>query len=484
MTNHSTTPDPDLAPATDRPGHIELHGVDYIPDTERHGRPRDLFALWATPAVSSYLAIISGAVLIRMGLSLWDAIAVTIIGGLFSIATGVVAITGPRSGTPSQVVTRAMYGVRGNRVAIAVNGWFVSVCYVAIGWSTAALVGFALAERMGLSASVPVKLVVIALIAGLTVLLAVYGQATIIKLYGPLSIVLALVFLSVGAFVFANADYSFVQPEPLTGFARWATVIAGVTLIASGPLSYTISSDFARYLPRDSSPVAVAGYTALGSFLPAVVVGTVGVLAATVVDMKDPEIGLQAFGPTWLHILFLLAVIVGVMANNTLTTYSAGLAMQAVGVPVRRSVAVLITGLIAFAMTVFALLVWDFLSTVADLLSLMVTLVGPIMAVYISDIILRRNGYEGLELGDESRTSKYWFTGGVNLAGAISVVSGAVLALLCAYAPGVYVGPIGAALNGLDLSLPVGMIVAGGLYAVLYRVLYGRPEVGRRGGVR
>ncbi len=476
MTSHDPTIDPSRTlPDSDRPGHIETHGVDYIPDSERHGRPRELFTLWATPAVSSYLGIISGALLIAFGLELWQALAVTVIGNLFAIATGFVAITGPRSGTPSQVVTRAMYGVRGNRVAIAVNGWFVSVCYIAIGWSAASFTGFSLVERFGIEATAPVKIVVISLIAALTVLLAVYGQATIIRLYGPLAAVLAVIFLAVGAFVFAGADYSFSQPEPLTGVAKWSTLLAGVTLIASGPLSYTISSDFARYLHKDTSPFAVAGYTALGTILPALVVGAVGVLAATAVDMSDPEKGLRAFGPDWLHVVFLMAVIVGVMANNTLTTYSAGLALQAVGLRISRAMAALVTGVICAAMTMYALLVSNFLATVGEMLSLMVTLVGPIMAVYVADIVLRRNDYDGLELSVEGPSSKYWYTGGVNLAGAISVVTAIVLSLLCVYAPGVFTGPIATALDGFDLSLPVGMIVAGVLYAVLYLRLYGRP---------
>jgi NCS1 family nucleobase:cation symporter-1 len=32
---------------TERAGRIEAHGIDYIPDQERHGRPRELFAVWA-----------------------------------------------------------------------------------------------------------------------------------------------------------------------------------------------------------------------------------------------------------------------------------------------------------------------------------------------------------------------------------------------------------------------------------------------------
>jgi len=113
------------------PGQVELHGIDVIPDSERHGSARSLFALWVAPNVN-YLAFVVGGVLIVMGLSIGQAVAALVVGTLFSVATGVVAVTGPVSGTPSQVVTRTMYGVRGNRVAIAVNGWFVSVCCIAL----------------------------------------------------------------------------------------------------------------------------------------------------------------------------------------------------------------------------------------------------------------------------------------------------------------------------------------------------------------
>ena len=34
-------------PSADRLGQVETHGIDYIPETERHGRARELFAVWA-----------------------------------------------------------------------------------------------------------------------------------------------------------------------------------------------------------------------------------------------------------------------------------------------------------------------------------------------------------------------------------------------------------------------------------------------------
>ena len=48
------TPAPpvDEAPPRDRFGGVEAHGIDVIPDSERHGRARELFAVWAAPNVS------------------------------------------------------------------------------------------------------------------------------------------------------------------------------------------------------------------------------------------------------------------------------------------------------------------------------------------------------------------------------------------------------------------------------------------------
>lgn len=88
-------------------------------------------------------------------------------------------------------------------------------------------------------------------------------------------------------------------PGGTPGGTEWATgpVATGrpdrwlpterVTLIASGPLSYTNSADFSRYLPRTTSPKAIVGWTSLGGFLPSVVVTSLGASAATAVDMTD-----------------------------------------------------------------------------------------------------------------------------------------------------------------------------------------------------
>ncbi|MFF0426166.1 purine-cytosine permease family protein [Streptomyces sp. NPDC004520] len=467
----STIPDhgaarAEVTPPADRPGRIEAHGIDHIPDAERHGHPRELFSVWAAANVN-YLSLVIGGALVLMGLSLWQAVAVTVVGNLFWMLTGLLAVSGPAAGAPSEVITRALYGVIGNRVNNAIGGWLVSVCYFALNLAAAATAAFALVEKAGVTATTPVKVAVVVVIAALTLAISVYGHALIIKLYLPLTLALAGAFTVVALSVFRHADFSYAPAEPPTGADLWAVIIAGTTMVASGPLSYTTSADFSRYLPRTASPKAIAGWTALGAFVPSVVVGSLGAFAATAVDMTDPQNALQEILPGWFAPVFLLALVLGTISINALTAYSAGLALQAVGLRVRRTVSVLFDGTVAVAATLYGLLVSNFLDTVSNALQVIVVLIGPLMAVYATDIVLRRNRYDGRALSDETPGSPFWFTGGVNRAGALSLLAGVASAALCVNT--VYTGPVASALGGIDLSMPVGMVVAAGLYALLGR---------------
>jgi purine-cytosine permease-like protein len=452
-------------PATDRAGRVETHGIDYIPDNERHGRARELFAVWAAPNVG-YLALVVGGALILMGLSIWQALAVIVLGNLFTVLTGIVATSGPAAGTPSEVIMRAMFGIRGNRVNLVVTAWFISLCYLALNWAAASYTAFSLVGRMGIEATTPVKIVLILAIAVVTLLIGVYGHATIVRLYQPLALTLTAIFVVMGGFVLGNVDLGYQPAQALHGIELWATMLAGITIVASAPLSYTNSADFARYLPRTTSPVSVAAWTALGGIVPSVAITSLGALAATGLDMSDPQAALETIMPSWFTTIFLIAVICGTIANNAMTAYSSGLSMQAIGIRLRRSRSVLLDGSIGVALTMYALLVSNFLDSVSNMMQLVPTVMGPVMAVYVADVLWRRNRYDGIGLSNETSSSPYWYTGGVNWAGTIAVFTGIGAALLCVAAP-VFTGPVATALGGVDLSLPAGLVVSAGLYVGL-----------------
>ncbi|MEV8593423.1 cytosine permease [Streptomyces sp. NPDC052012] len=474
----STIPEPQPGtrptprPPSEGAGRVEAHGIDHITDAERHGHPRQLFAVWAACGVN-YLSLVVGGALVLMGLALWQALAVIVIGNLFWLLTGLLSVSGPAAGAPSEVITRAMYGVRGNRVNNAVVGWLISVCYFALNLAAAAASAFALVEKAGITAGTAVKVVVVMVIAVLTLAIGVYGHAMIMKLYLPITLTLTAAFAVVAVCVLGHADFAYAPAERLTGLDLWAVLLAGVTLIGSGPLSYTTSADFSRYLPRTTSAKAVIGWTALGGFVPGVLVCSLGALAATAVDMTDPQTGLATILPGWFEPLFLLALVLGTIAINALTAYSAGLALQAVGIRIRRSLSVIADGTAAVALTLYGLLVSDFLDTVSNVLQLTVVLLGPAMSIYATDILLRRNRYDGPALMDESPGGPFWYSAGVNPAGALALAGGVTAAALCVNT--LYTGPIAHALAGIDLALPVGLVVAAALYALLTRLGPGQP---------
>ncbi|MFD9124700.1 purine-cytosine permease family protein [Kitasatospora sp. NPDC059571] len=462
---HAETPTPPATP--ERAGRVEAHGIDRIPESERHGRPRELFAVWAAPNVS-YLSLVVGGTLTLIGLDLWQALAVIVAGNLLWALVGLVAVSGPASGTPSEVVMRAMFGTRGNRVNIAVTGWFVSVCYLALSWAAASLAAFALADEAGLHLGTAAEVVVITAIAAATLAISIYGHATIVRLYLPFTLVLSAVFTVLGGYVLGRADWGYRPEQPLHGAALVAALAGGLTLVASAPLSYNNSADFARYLPPGSRPAAVAGWTALGGFVPSVLFTFLGTLAGTTLDMTDPQTALTTVLPSWFKPAFLLAIVLSAVANNAMTAYSSGLALQAVGLRVRRSRSVALDGTLGVALTLYALLVSNFLDTVNSMLELMVALTGPTMAVYATDVLLRRNRYDGHALTDESRDGPFWYTGGVHRAGAAALVVGAAAAALCVTTP-LYTGPVAHALGDTDLSLPVGLLGAAGVYLLTTR---------------
>lgn len=447
-------------------GRVERHGTDRIPTVERHGSPRDLFAVWAGSNVT-YLYFVLGGLLVLFGLNAWQAIAVVVAGNLFFAVVGFLAITGPVAGVPSQVFGRAFYGIRGNRVLNLLSTWLVGVLYEAINLAVGATVGFALVLYLTPSAPAWVQAAIVLGLALVTFTISVYGHATIMRVSGVVTWVLLAGIAVLGVFVLLNADLAY---EPaggsLEGPQLWAIALAGFTIIASAPLSWQVGADYSRYLPENTSPVRVAFWTGFGGFLPAAVIGCLGVLAGTVVDMSDPALGMAGILPSWFYPIFLFIVMVGSITNNSLTAYSTGLALLAAGVKWRRSITVIFDAVVAIGVTMYALFISNFIDTLSGLLEVSLVILAPTMAIYAVDIILRRNRYDGRVLENDKRDSPNWFRHGWNPAGLVALVVGSVATALFVSTT-FYMGPIAAALGGADLSPLVGMLVGGGLYAFL-----------------
>jgi len=462
----------------DIPTQPETRGIELIRPSERHGRARDLFAVWAAPNVSVLNFTIGATLTIGLGLELWQAVLVILASSLLWIFPGIVAISGPAAGTSGSVVQRAIYGVRGNKIVIAFYGWFISGVFLALNWVASSFMGAELLRRWGMENETLAVMLVTLVVSTVTVLVAVYGHALILRAYNWVALGLLVIFLVVVGFILNQVDWSFAQPEPLSGVGLWSALSIGFAILASTPLSYSNSADMARYLPRDTRPRSIIAATALGGAIPCFFFTSVGAALGSAVTPDDLELGIEYplldMLPAWLGPIFVLGVLVNTIALNGMTTYTASMAFQSIGVPIKRIPSAITIGLLGTGFTLFLVMSTSLMDAVNLMLQFLLIISVPTIAVYATDIVLRRNRYDGMELFDEDRGGPFWYRGGFGMAGIVSVVLGGLATALC-LSTDVWTGPIAEALGYVDLSAVAGIVVS----IVLYTLLAG-PGIRRR----
>ncbi|WP_345800473.1 cytosine permease [Microbacterium sp. AZCO] len=447
----------------------ETRGIELVSDAERHGRARDLFFIWAAPNVS-ILNLTIGATLILLGLEIWQAIVVIVAASLLWVFPGLIAGSGPASGTSGSVVTRAMYGILGNKLFVAFVGWFIGAVFLSLTWLASSFMGADLLRRMGLADPVWVPIGVTVVVATITILVAIFGHGLIVRAYSFMAAALFVIFLLVTAFILPTVDWQYAAPQPLSGVGLWSAMAIGFTILASTPLSFINSPDLARYLPRSTRKSHIALATGLGGAIPFLVFTVVGVLLATGLSGAafDAGIDVALFDllPVWLAPLLVVGVVINTIALNAMTTYSSSMALQAIGFRLRRIPAAIIVGVIGTALTIYLVLSSSLLEAANLMLQFLVIVSGPAMAIFVVDVALRRYAYDGVELFDDHAGGRFWYSAGWSIPGIVALVAGGVATALC-LATNVWAGPIAQAIGYIDLSVPVGMLVAAALYAGL-----------------
>lgn len=454
--------------ASDEVFKVESHGIDRIPLADRHGHPSELFWVWLGSNIV-YTYVIFGALLVAFGLPFWGALVAAVVGNLFYIMVGIGSASGPLAGAPTLVVARSIFGRRGN-LPPSLLQWFTGVGFQAVNAVIGSLALLQLAIILGISARSTVKAMCLALLMVVTLAVAALGHATLVAAQRVFSILLGAATIVVGVVVLTKAHLG-IHPAlgvPTQGGA-W---LLGFFLVATGPISYMgVTADYTRYMAPEVSSGKIVLWTALGGFIPAFVLTAVGAAAATVTEMSDPVAGLIKIIPTWLAIIYALLIVGGTLTNNFINLYSSGLELQVLGLRVARSKTIFIDAALTSAAAAYALFVSNFTASLLNLLSLMILWIGPWSAIYLINMLLRRNRYNIAALYQE-RGGSYWYWHGWNIAGLIALAIGVVSAAMFANAP-LYKGPFVHLIGGGDASVFVGMLVGGLVY-------YGLALVHRR----
>jgi len=384
---------------------VERQGTEVIAEADRKGVPRGLFWPWFAANIS-VLGIAYGSFVVGFGISFWQATIVSVIGVVFSfLLCGIVAIAGKRGSAPTMVLSRAAFGVRGNRLPSGLS-WVLTV-----GWETALAALAVLAtstvlRELGWDAGVATKLVALVVVAA-----GVAGFDVIMRLQTWITVITAVLTVVYVVLAVPSIDFQAIAAMP-AGSAQ--QVIGALVLVMTGfGLGWVnAAADYSRYLPRGSSTRGVVGWTTFGGALAPAILVVFGVLLAGSSKELNGAIGADPIGalttilPVWFLIPFALVAILGLVGGAVLDIYSSGLALLSTGVRIPRPVAAGVDGVFMVAGAVYVVFFApDF---IGPFQSFLITLGVPIAAwagVFVADVLLRRRDYAETEL--EDRRGRY-----------------------------------------------------------------------------
>ena len=350
-------------------GKVETHGIDAIPEHERHGSPRELAFLWAGAFVN-YASLFTASLLTTYyGLGVWDGLAATALGTLAAAAIlGLLSNTGPRTGLPQIIFTRRIFGVRGSYLGAGLTlflavGWFAVDCVIAAQAGAQLFGGGNRWMTFGL----------VLLIAAISVAVAVFGHQTIkvLETYGAVTFAL----LSAAVFLFLAPQFHWSLAPAASGPDYIGAFVLGfMTCFALVASWYPFASDYSRYLPASSPTRAVTFWPVVGIAVPMILLGLFGLLLPTIDSKLAADQGvlavISAHAPIWVAIPFFIFIVVGEIWANYLDVYTAGLVVLAMGIRLQRWQTALGCGLLGTALAAYAVLVSDFHIAYEDFLIL------------------------------------------------------------------------------------------------------------------
>ena len=236
-----------------------------------------------------------------------------------------------------------------------------------------------------------------------------------------------------------------------------------MTIAFSAAVSWaSYAADFSRYLPSDSSHARVFGFMLAGIVLAYIFVQGIGIAAGDVLAEHTAAGVRSVMGGGLLGGLALIAIALAAIGSGVMTVYSGSLALQTIGVRVRRPVSAVVVTVLAFA-----LILWlDAAHTATrfqDALLLVSYWIPAFVAVVVIDWLIRSRGRPTINPAEEP-------TGRADAAAAL-------IAFVLAYAAAIpfmnttlVQGPIAKAWHGADLAYFVNLLVAAVLYGG-YRLL-------------
>ena len=389
---------------------VELNGINTIHESERKGKPTDLFWPWFASNVS-VLGVAYGSFLLGFGISFAQATIIGLIGIVVSfLLVGFISLAGKRGNAPTMTLSRAAFGVNGNRLPSFIS-WILTVGWETVLTSLAVLATATVFAELGWGGGTLTKIVALIVVVALIIGAGVIGFDLIIKMQQWITIITAV--LTVVYVILVAPQINFATVAALPAGALPATIGALVFMMTGFGLGWVnAGADYSRYLPRAASSRGVVGWTTFGASLAPIILLIFGLLlAGSSTDLNtaiasDPIGALTNVLPVWFLIPFALVAILGLVGGAVLDIYSSGLALLNIGLKVKRPVAAAIDGALMILGSIYVVFVaTDF---IGPFQAFLITLGVPVAAwcgVFLADMLLRKKDYDANDL--QNTTGRY-----------------------------------------------------------------------------
>ncbi len=459
--------------ATGRRGHqrphatstIEQHSIDYIPLSERHGKPSQQFPFWFASGCALTSSTV-GFIGPSLGLDMtWSLIAVVLGMAFGTIFMALHANQGPRLGIPQMIQSRAQFGYRG-----AIFSYILAVAiYVAYIVFTALLTRSVFNDLFHLHVGTWFYLLFMAVL----VIVPIVGYDWVHAFNRWIGYLSVLVFLVMTILLLMYISGRSPIPTSTRGFS-WDLFLVQFAAAAGYQATYVVyTSDYTRYLPSDVSAPKLISYVYSGASLAPLWLGCLGVVVASFVASPDPIGSFQAIGNHELAgfgtfllafelVVFIIATtpcVYGAVIDALTAVDSVHKIVSSGRLRMAYSIGVgVVSAIIAMALSP------NLVSDYDTLLTLMLYCIIPWTAVNLVDYyVIRRGHYSVAEILKADGAYGYW-----NWRGIIAYLIG-VASMIPFYVLSFYQGPAARALGGADISFVVGIAVAGIVYYALAR---------------
>jgi NCS1 family nucleobase:cation symporter-1 len=440
---------------------VEPGGAELIPLSDRHGNPVHLLWTWMSPNLE-FATIFVGVISIAFfGQTFWQAVAAIVLGtGLGSLAHGALSARGPEFGVPQMILSRISFGRWGNVLPAGLNAVVAGIGWFAVNSVSGA---YALASLTDLSNKLCLLIVVAA-----QIIIAFFGHNLIQSFERYALPLLAVIFVIASLVILSKTEPSSVASGK-GGIGGFLLTVGAAFGYAAGWNPY--AADYTRYL-KPGSGRAAGLYAGLGVFISCVVLEVVGAASVAIPGKvsANPTEAFTGHLPSLIANLTLLAIAVGAVSANVINIYSGTMSFLALGfrlpMALRRAIVALVFGVIG---TVVA---WSGLHDAGakyeNFLLVISYWIGPWLAVYLTDWVLRRGHRVGGFLFDRRHNP---------IAGFVAMAVGMVISIWLFSNQTKYVGVVPKAHPKFgDLTFEVGFVISAVLYAVLFKLQHDKQD--------